>query len=175
VIPPPLAVFPFVSDAVVFAIVGVVIFVAFVVGARMASSIVVRALSRRQMHPEPTVAAGRALTFVLIGLGAVIAIAVGIESQNVALAGIVLATIVASFGVQDLLKDYVSGYYILLERHIRVGDHISLDSWSGEVKEIKLRVTLLQSAAGDQVVVPNSVLFHQPVTVRTRLTPPSES
>jgi len=29
--------------------------------------------------------------------------------------------------VQDLLKDYVSGYYVLLERHIRVGDRISMD------------------------------------------------
>jgi small-conductance mechanosensitive channel len=43
-----------------------------------------------------------------------------------------------------------------------------VDSWSGEVMEIKLRVTLLRHGSGDQVVVPNSVLFHQPVTIHER-------
>jgi small-conductance mechanosensitive channel len=78
----------------------------------------------------------------------------------------VLATIIASFGIQDVLKDYVSGYYVLLERHIRVGDRISLEGvGAGTVKEVKLRVTLLQTDSEDLVVVPNSELFSKAVTV----------
>ena len=166
--PPPLAVVSGIPDAAVFAVVGVAVFIVFVAVARTASSFTVRALQRRQLQPNKAFIAGRALTFALIGLGAIVAIGVGIESQNVAIAGIVLATIVAAFGVQDLLKDYVSGYYVLLEGHIKVGDRISSDLWSGDVTEIKLRVTLLRSPEGDLVVVPNSVLFHQPVTVHAR-------
>jgi len=167
-IPPPLAVVPWISNAALFAVIGVVVFIAFVAVARTTSAIAVKAMQRREMRADRAVIAGRALTFILIGLGAVIAIAVGIGSQNVAIAGIVLATIVASFGVQDVLKDYVSGYYVLFERHIKVGDQISIDSFSGEVMEIKLRVTLLRSQSGNQVVVPNSVLFHQPVTIHEK-------
>ena len=70
--------------------------------------------------------------------------------------------------MQDLLKDYVSGYYVLLERHIRVGDHISLEDSSGTVTDVRLRVTLMKSDDGDLVVVPNSELFNHSVTVRNR-------
>jgi small conductance mechanosensitive channel len=168
---PRLAIIPSVPDPAVWAVVGVLVFLVFVAGSRLASRAALKALRRNQIRHEYAVLAGRALTFALIGLGAVIAIAVGVESQNVAIAGIVLATIVASFGVQDVLKDYVSGYYVLLERHITAGDRISSGSWSGEVLEIKLRVTLLRNPDGDQVVVPNSVLFHEPVIVHARPVP----
>ena len=93
----------------------------------------------------------------------------GVVVNSYYLAGILLATIVASFGVQDLLKDYVSGYYVLLERHFRVQDRISLEGvGSGTVIEVKLRVTLLKTDSGDLVVVPNSELFNKSVTVHVR-------
>jgi len=70
--------------------------------------------------------------------------------------------------VQQLLQDYVSGYYVLLEHHIRVGDRISFDGDEGTITEVKLRVTLLKNDEGDVVVVPNSELFTKPVTIRAR-------
>jgi len=73
--------------------------------------------------------------------------------------------------VQELLQDYVSGYYILLERHIRVGDRIVLDGHTGDVVEVKLRVTLVRTDGGDLLVVPNSELFTKPVLVRAKGSP----
>jgi small conductance mechanosensitive channel len=86
----------------------------------------------------------------------------------VTILGIVAAVIITSFGAQDLLKDYVSGYYILLERNIKVGDKITLERGSGTVSEVRLRVTLLRNDSGDVVVVPNSELFTRPVTIHAR-------
>jgi small conductance mechanosensitive channel len=77
----------------------------------------------------------------------------------------VAAIVITSFGAQDLLKDYVSGYYILLERNIKIGDHISLERGTGIVSEVRLRVTLLRNESGDVVIVPNSELFTHPVTI----------
>jgi small conductance mechanosensitive channel len=91
-----------------------------------------------------------------------------VQSANVTLFGLLLATIVAALGVQQLLQDYVSGYYVLLERHIRVGDRITFDSQSGTVSDVRLRVTLIKSDEGDLIVVPNSELFTKPVTVHTK-------
>jgi small conductance mechanosensitive channel len=162
---PRLAVLPFLPDTVLFIIIGAAVFVAFAVVARVVARSTVRALHRRQLRSDQVAFVGRAVTFILIGVGAVVAIGTAFQSANVALAGILLATIVASFGVQDLLKDYVSGYYVLLERHIKVGSHISVEGWSGQVTDIKLRVTMLRNDAGDVVVVPNSELFNRPVTV----------
>lgn len=108
----------------------------------------------------------RVATAVVIGIGLLAALSFAVQSANVTLFGLLLATIVASLGVQDLLKDYVSGYYMLLERHIGVGDHISFDEHSGTVTDVRLRVTLLKGDDGDIVIVPNSELFTKPVTVR---------
>jgi len=105
---------------------------------------------------------------LVIVVGIFAAFGFALQSANVTLLGILLATLVAALGVQDLLKDYVSGYYVLLERHIRVGDHISLEDSSGTVTDVRLRVTLMKSDDGDLVVVPNSELFNHSVTVRNR-------
>ena len=167
---PPLAVIPGVLDQTVeYVAIGAAVFLVFVVGSRVISNIVVGTLERRHMRTDAVQVAGRVVTFALISIGVLFAIGVAFQSQNLTLAGILLATIVASFGVQDLLKDYVSGYYVLLERHIRVGDRISLDgAGSGTVTDVKLRVTLLKTDSGDLLVVPNSELFNKPVVVHVR-------
>jgi small conductance mechanosensitive channel len=167
---PPLAVLPFMKDSdLVYLGIGVVVLVAFIVGARIASRIVVGYLRRRNVRSDVVQIGGRVATVVLIGLGVWFAIGFAFQSQNFTLAGILLATIVASFGVQDVLKDYVSGYYVLLERHMRVGDRISMEGVvSGTVEQIKLRVTLLKTESGDLIVVPNSELFNKAVVVHVR-------
>jgi small conductance mechanosensitive channel len=168
--PPPLAVVPGVPDTnLEYVVVAVVVFLVFVIGSRVVSTTVVAALRRRNVRSDMVQVGGRVVAIFLIGLGISFAIGFAFQSQNLTLAGILLATIVASFGVQDLLKDYVSGYYILLERHIRVGDRITLEGvGSGTVTDVRLRVTLLKTDAGDLVVVPNSELFNKPVTVHVR-------
>jgi small conductance mechanosensitive channel len=154
------------NSQLTFIAVAVVVFLLFVIGSRIISNLVVAALRRRHMRTDMIVIGGRVVTFLLIALGVIFAVGLAFQSQNLTLAGILLATIVASFGVQDLLKDYVSGYYVLLERHMRVGDRISLDgAGSGTVLEVKLRVTLVKTDSGDLLVVPNSELFNKPVTV----------
>ncbi|MGA7912190.1 MAG: mechanosensitive ion channel domain-containing protein [Candidatus Dormiibacterota bacterium] len=158
---------PWISDTVLIQIViAVVVFAAFVLGSRVISNFVVARLERRRMRTDMVVIGGRVVTILLIAIGVIIAVGVAFSSQNLTLAGILLATFVASFGVQDLLKDYVSGYYVLLERHMRVGDRISLEgAGSGTILDVKLRVTLVKTDSGDLLVVPNSELFNKPVTV----------
>jgi small-conductance mechanosensitive channel len=167
---PPLAVVPGIPDTNLEYIgAGVVVFLVFAIGSRVLSTTVVAALRRRNVRSDMVQIGGRVVAFFLIGLGLAFAIGFAFQSQNLTLAGILLATIVASFGVQDLLKDYVSGYYVLLERHIRVGDRITLEGvGSGTVTDVRLRVTLLKTDAGDLVVVPNAELFTKAVTVHVR-------
>ena len=168
--PPPLAVVPGLSDTnLEYIVVAVIVFVVFAVGSRIVSTTVVAALRRRNVRADMVQVGGRVVAIFLIGLGIFFAVGFAFQSQNLTLAGILLATIIASFGVQDLLKDYVSGYYVLLERHMRVGDRITLEgTGSGTVTDVRLRVTLLKTDAGDLVVVPNSELFNKAVTVHVK-------
>jgi small-conductance mechanosensitive channel len=170
VTPPPLAVVPGLTDTnLEYIVVAVIVFLVFVIGSRVVSTVVVAALKRRNIRSDMVQVGGRVVAFFLLGVGLSFAIGFAFQSQNLTLAGILLATIIASFGVQDLLKDYVSGYYVLLERHIRVGDRITLEGvGSGTVTDVRLRVTLLKTDSGDLVVVPNSELFNKAVTVHVR-------
>ncbi len=151
----------------VWVAVGLVVLIGFLVASRFASRIASDQLLKRHVRPDLVVLTRRVVTFVIIALGLFAALSFAVESANVALFGLVLATIIAALGVQDLLRDYVSGYYVLLERHIRVGDRISFDTLSGTIQDVRLRVTILKSLDGDIVIVPNSELFTKPVTIHT--------
>jgi small conductance mechanosensitive channel len=158
----------FAASPLLFVLLAIVIFVVFVVAARFVAQQVAEALRRRGLRENVVITGSRVITVTLIVIGALFAFGVAVRSDNVTILGIVAAVIVTSFGAQDVLKDYVSGYYLLLERNIKVGDRISLERGSGTVSEVRLRVTLLRSEAGDVVVVPNSELFTRPVTIHAR-------
>jgi small-conductance mechanosensitive channel len=157
-----------------FVALGLVVLFGFVIAARYASRLASEQLLKRHVRTEVVVISRRVVTFVVIFLGLFAAISFAVESANVALFGLVLATVVAALGVQDLLRDYVSGYYVLLERHIRVGQRISFDTHTGVISEVRLRVTLLRSDEGDVIIVPNSALFTSPVTIHG-VTPEQEA
>jgi small conductance mechanosensitive channel len=151
----------------IFVVAGIVVLFVFIVASRLIARFAAEQLRKRHVRSDMVVISRRVVTIAVILLGIFAAIGFALRSANVVLLGVLLATVVASFGVQDLLKDYVSGYYVLLERHIRVGDHIGADVWSGTISEIRLRVTLLRSDAGDLIVVPNSELFNKPITIHS--------
>jgi small-conductance mechanosensitive channel len=71
-----------------------------------------------------------------LGLGTVIAAAVG-------------------FGAQDLVKDFLAGFFILMEDQFHVGDTVTIAGVTGTVEDIQLRVTLLRDLEGNQHFVPN--------------------
>jgi small-conductance mechanosensitive channel len=149
--------------------IGAVVFIVFAIASRPIAAVVAARLHQANVRADMIVVGRRVVTLIVLVLGLFAAVAFALQQANVALFGLVLATIVAALGVQDLLKDYVSGYYILFERHIRVGDRISLEgAGSGTVTDVKLRVTLLKTESGDLLVVPNSELFNKAVTVHVR-------
>jgi small-conductance mechanosensitive channel len=159
------------SSPLLYILLAGLVFVVFVVAARFVAQQVAEALRRRGLRENVVIVGSRVITVAMIVIGALIAFGIAVHSDNVTILGIVAAIVITSFGTQDLLKDYVSGYYLLLERNIKVGDNISLERGSGTVSEVRLRVTLLRNDAGDVVIVPNSELFTQPVTVHAKPAP----
>jgi len=152
----------------VFVIVGIVVLLAFIVAARLIAHLAGQQLLKRHVRGDMVVLGRRVVTALVIVIGVFAALGFAVENANVPIFGLLLATVVAALGVQDLLRDYVSGYYVLLERHIRVGDRVSFDGDEGLITDVRLRVTLLRNEQGDVVVVPNSELFTKSVTIRAR-------
>ena len=59
------------------------------------------------------------------------------------------------FGAQNLVRDVISGFFLILEDQIHVGDVVSVDGTSGLVESVKLRTIVLRDLAGTVHVIPN--------------------
>ena len=68
------------------------------------------------------------------------------------------------FGLQKIASNYVSGYIILLDRSVRIGDLVTVDTRHGVVKEIASRYTVIRSLDGTESIIPNETLITQAVT-----------
>jgi potassium-dependent mechanosensitive channel len=68
------------------------------------------------------------------------------------------------FGLQTVVNNFVSGLILLVERSIQVGDVIELGQMSGEVRSIGIRSSLVRTAEGGDVIVPNGQLASERVT-----------
>lgn len=60
------------------------------------------------------------------------------------------------FGAQSLVKDVITGFFILLEDQFSVGDHIQIGSYEGIVEELGVRVTKIRDFSGELHIIPNS-------------------
>jgi small-conductance mechanosensitive channel len=74
-------------------------------------------------------------------------------------------------GLQKLAANYVSGFVILLERSLRIGDTVKVDGFEGKVADIKTRYTVIRAASGREAIVPNDKLITERVENLTAADP----
>jgi small-conductance mechanosensitive channel len=71
------------------------------------------------------------------------------------------------FGLQKIASNYVSGFIVLLDRSLRIGDIVTVDNRRGQVEEIGTRFTVLRGADGVESIIPNELLITQSVNHHT--------
>lgn len=87
------------------------------------------------------------------------------------LAGAGILGLAIGFGAQNLVRDVISGFFILFENQFSVGDHVKIDDIEGIVEEIGLRTTIIKSFAGQICIIPNGKInivtnFHAAKSMR---------
>src|SRR5207302_2205674 len=115
----------------------------------------------------------RAISAVFVTVGILVVLGIlGFNSTGLlTLAGAV--GLAFSLAIQDILKNFFSGIYLLLERPFRVGDTIRVKDQQGVVENIGVRTTELRTSENVQVLVPNAVVFAEVVTNHTHATAPT--
>lgn len=83
------------------------------------------------------------------------------------LAGLGLGSVAIGFAFKDIFENFFAGMLILFRQPFAIGDHVEVDGIEGVVENITIRDTLVRQTDGQPVVIPNSILFKNPVTVRT--------
>lgn len=69
-----------------------------------------------------------------------------------------VAGVAIGFGAQSLVKDVISGIFVLLEDQFAVGDYITIDGFSGVVETIGIRVTKIRDFSGELHIIPNGTI-----------------
>lgn len=103
--------------------------------------------------------ASNAIRAFLLLIGLLFALsAVGVDLTALSVLGGALG-VGLGFGLQKLAANYVSGFVILLERSIRIGDNVRVDGFEGRITDIKTRYTLVRAGNGRESIVPNESLI----------------
>jgi small-conductance mechanosensitive channel len=110
------------------------------------------------LHSSLRVVMARMARAVLILVSLLVSLSlVGIDLTVLSVFGGALG-VGLGFGLQKITSNYVSGFIILLDRSLSIGDMISVDKYAGRVTHINTRYTVLQGGDGVESVVPNEML-----------------
>jgi small-conductance mechanosensitive channel len=134
--------------------------------ARWLRGVVQAEMSRRRVRPEVVQVISRATFIAVIVIGLLVGIPAYFGQASLGASGILAATVLAALGVQDILRNYVSGVYLLTERRLNVGDQVEFGTYKGTIIEFRFRVAYLRGGEGELIIVPNSELFNNTVVVR---------
>jgi small-conductance mechanosensitive channel len=112
-----------------------------------------------QVNVNLRVVLGKILRIVLLFIATLIALsAVGLDITLLSVFGGALG-VGLGFGLQRIASNYVSGFIILLDKSMQIGDVISVDKHYGMVSDMRSRYMVLSKADGTHVIIPNETLI----------------
>lgn len=146
----------------------VVVVIALVI-ARAVRATTMRQLDRHRAHGNATILLGNLAQLGVIVLGILIVLAIYTQGAfGWILTSFSVVGIVIGLSLQDILRNFFAGVWVLVERPFRIGDTIDVSGYTGLVEEISFRTTLLRTADGREVIVPNGDFMTKPVVNLTR-------
>jgi small conductance mechanosensitive channel len=158
----------FVERLPYFAI-ALVVFIIFILIGKGVRAGVGAVTQRNRRHYNLGVVMGRLSYGLIIFLGLLIALVIAIPGftpgELVNILG--LSSVAIGFAFRDILQNFLAGILLLLAEPFRIGDQIILNDFEGTVEDIQTRATFIKTYDGRRIVIPNSNLFTNSVTVNT--------
>lgn len=122
-----------------------------------------RLMRMETMHSSLRAVMARMGRAVLVFLAVLISLSlVGIDLTVLSVFGGALGVGIG-LGLQKIVSSYVSGFVILLERSLAIGDVVTVDKYSGRITQINTRYTIVRGMDGIETIVPNEMLVSGPV------------
>src|SRR6185503_16202426 len=146
-------------------ITGVAVILVTIFLARWTSALLERRIAnRRHIDPGLRYTICRLGKYIVITIGSLIALklAFGIDLTSIAVIFTALSVGIG-FGLQYIAADIASGFILLFERPIRIGDRVTIGDDEGDVQSINLRTTVVTTNDRIAIIVPNSKLVTQRV------------
>ena len=128
-----------------------------------------RVLARSRAQANVTILLGNLAQVLVILLGILGVLAIYTKDAfGWILTSLGVVGLVVGLSLQDILRNFFAGVWVLVERPFRIGDTIEVAGESGVVEEIAFRTTMLKTSDARQVIVPNAVFMTSSVVNLTR-------
>ena len=137
--------------------------------ARIAVRGVSRAIGKTDMRPSLQNLIDTVVKLGIWIVGLMIALIVVMPGMTPAslIAGLGIGAVAIGFAFQDIFENFLAGVLIMLREKMRIGDVIECEGIIGKVEHITLRETHVRKLSGEVTLVPNSMLFKNPVEILT--------
>jgi len=139
--------------------------------ARTIQTVIIRSFGDSRVDINMRTLIGRVLYFLILVIAVFCILAVWQIPIGIPITVLGAFTVALTVAFQDILKNLVAGVYILVERPFYIGDQINITSgmitYVGKAEDIQLRATKLRLVSGEEVSVPNSFIFGNPIINNT--------
>jgi small-conductance mechanosensitive channel len=146
-----------------------IVFVLFYVTGMIIRKVARRFSQRTRRRHNLGIVLGRVGQGAIVLLGLLVALVIAVPGftpgQLVSVLG--LSSVAIGFAFRDILQNFLAGILLLLSEPFRIGDQIRSGDFEGTVENIETRATFIVTYDGRRIVIPNSTLFVNPVTVNT--------
>ncbi|HGN1707030.1 TPA: mechanosensitive channel MscK [Providencia rettgeri] len=133
----------------------VIIVVSWIMTRNLPGLLEVLVLSRLKLRQGSTYAITTILTYIIVGIGAIASLGmIGVTWNKLQWLAAAL-TVGLGFGLQEIFANFVSGIILLFERPIRIGDTVTIGTYSGTVSKIRIRATTIVDFDRKEVIIPN--------------------
>lgn len=152
-----------------YIVLGLIVFVVFLVIARLIKRIVHAAGERTRLDVTLADLLGRLTSLVITVLGLFVAAVVIFPTFKPGdlVTGLGITSVALGFAFKDVLQNFFAGILILWRRPFVVGDQIRTREYEGTVEEITVRSTRLKTYDGERAVLPNGDVYTNAILVRT--------
>jgi small-conductance mechanosensitive channel len=141
---------------------GLILALALLLSSNLSKLLARRIARKAYLDPGISYTIGRLTQYVIVALGVLLALKVAFSIDFTSIAVIFTALSVGiGFGLQYIAADIASGFILLFERPVRVGDRITIGEDEGDVQSINLRTTVVTTNDRVSIIVPNSRLVSQ--------------
>jgi small conductance mechanosensitive channel len=148
-------------------ILAVILLALFLLLAKWARALLHRFMRLRGHQTNVGILIGRLSTALIYLIGLLLSLSVLLPSfKAVDLIQVLgVGSVAIGFAFRDVLQNFLAGILILLAQPFRIGEEISVDGKEGVVEEIQARATLLRTFDGFLVVIPNTTIYTQTITI----------
>lgn len=140
-----------------------IIFVFTLWGAKLVAKTVKKLSQKRIESEEINKLVFRITKWTLIIVGTIIALGQVNFDITGFIAGLGIAGFTIGFALQDMAKNFISGLLLLYRQPFKIGEWVEVSDYSGTVKEINVRDTVIQAISGEMIVIPNKDVFENPI------------